>query len=882
MASAATDLLIAKIVGILENEASSIAGVRDQVNEITQELESMKAFLEDAEGNTSHTKVEEAWVARVRDLTYDVEDIIDEFMYHIYEQKSRGGKTIKLQNITRTIQAIPERNQRYATGAGGRTSTSHHDVRKWVQKSESSLLIKEDELVGIESKKQLLMGWLMKEEQSQIVVSVVGMGGSGKTTLVAKTFTNEIVKRHFDCCAWITVSQTFVIEDLFKKLIKEFYKAKEGNVLADMNAMSCRELQEILINYLESKRYLLVLDDVWDITLWEQIRLSFPESLSGSRIMLTTRNEDIASCSFGAESHVYRIQPLQEKEAWDLFSKKAFSTYHNKSCPPELETLAWKLVKKCKGLPLAVVALAGLMSSKKSPDQWSIVYNNLNWHLSNNPLLEDVKSILLLSFNDLPYRLKHCFLYCSLFPEDYLINTTRLTRLWMAEGFVEHVKGVTPEEVADGYLTELIFRSMLQVVYANGAKRYCTMHDLMLELALSTSEKDKFCAAYDGRVSTEERRVRHLSIQTTEGEIKVCTGMAQLRAFLLFVRGTFSLSLLKTFSSSFKFLRVLDLDRVPIEKCPDELVYLFNLRYLNLSRTQLKELPESIGRLRNLQTLDLRETKIEALPRGIVKLLNLRHLNIFRHNGDPYILRVGEGMKTPLKISKLKKLQVVSGIESEGNFIKLVKEMTQLTSLSMTNVKGRDERDLCISLQEMKLLTGLGLYVKNEEEFIRVDALSSPPPQLQRLTLAGKLESVPRWFCSLYSLKYLHLRWTLLEEDLLPHIEALPNLDWLWLVNACALEKLCFSSGFVKLTHLELLNFPLLEEITIEQGVMPNLQFLRFDRCTELKTIPEGFEYLTQLETFYFDHASEEFYKSIEGGGVNHSKFRQRFPNMRM
>ncbi|KAK9938792.1 hypothetical protein M0R45_015512 [Rubus argutus] len=179
MASAATDLLIAKIVGILENEASSIAGVRDQVDEITQELESMKAFLEDAEGNTSHTKAEDAWVARVRDLAFDIEDIIDEFMYRIYEQKSGGRfgrwfqQTIqipnnlwcrrqiasKLQKITRAIQAIPERNQRYATGARGRASTSHHDVRKWLQKSESSLLIKEDELVGIERKRKLLMGW---------------------------------------------------------------------------------------------------------------------------------------------------------------------------------------------------------------------------------------------------------------------------------------------------------------------------------------------------------------------------------------------------------------------------------------------------------------------------------------------------------------------------------------------------------------------------------------------------------------------------------------------------------------------------------------------------------------------------------------------------
>ncbi|KAK9938794.1 hypothetical protein M0R45_015514 [Rubus argutus] len=232
------------------------------------------------------------------------------------------------------------------------------------------------------------------------------------------------------------------------------------------------------------------------------------------------------------------------------------------------------------------------------------------------------------------------------------------------------------------------------------------MHDLMLELALSTSEKEKFCSVYDGRESMEEIGVRRLSIQTTEGEIKVCT--APLASLI-----------------------------------------------------------------------------------------------------DP-----------PL--------------------------------------------------------------VTNEEEFLRVDALSSPPPQLLRLVLGGKLESVPRWFCSLHSLTYLNLHWTRLEEDLPPHIEALPNLQWLRLDNACAVEELCFSRGFVKLTHLELFNIPLLEKITIEQGVMPNLQLLRFYRCTELKTIPGGFEYLTQLETFYFNCTSEEFYESIVEGGVNHSKFRQRFPSMRM
>ncbi|XP_021829281.1 disease resistance protein RPM1-like, partial [Prunus avium] len=357
--SVSTDLFIDKFVAILESEAASIAGVGDQVDEIKRELEFMKAFLADADGgNKAHTQVEEVWIRSVRDLTNDVENIIDEFMYQVYEQQIGGQfarwihKTIhfpkhlwykrkianKLQKIAMAIRAIPERNQRYGGGAAVEgKSTSSEDIRRWVQnQAESSLYHKEDGLVGIEGDKNLLMGWLMNEEQRQTVVSVVGMGGSGKTTLVARTFKDEIVKRHFECYAWITVSQSYVIEDLLRRLIKGFHKAKKEEVPADMNAMSYNELLEILVNYLETKRYLVVLDDVWDVHLWDKIRFSFPDKQLGSRVMLTTRREDIASSSFGVESYVHKIQPLEKGDAWELFSMKAFSSYPNKSCSTEI------------------------------------------------------------------------------------------------------------------------------------------------------------------------------------------------------------------------------------------------------------------------------------------------------------------------------------------------------------------------------------------------------------------------------------------------------------------------------------------------------------------------------------------------------------------
>ncbi|VVA40860.1 PREDICTED: disease resistance [Prunus dulcis] len=891
-----TDLLIGKIVTIFENEASSIAGVRDEIDDIKQELVSMKAFLNDFEGKKALTEGGETWVASVRGMAYDVEDIIDEFMYHMYEQGCHKGRfarwlhhTIripqnvwfrrqmskKLRKISRMIKAIPERNQRYGVGGLEGTSSTCDDFGKWMRnQAESSLFIKEDELVGIERKKQLLMNWLMNGEQQQTVISVVGMGGSGKTTLVAKTFNDERVKKKFHCCAWLTVSQTYVIDDLFRSLIKEFHEARMEKVPADMNSMTYRELLQVLVNYLESKRYMVVLDDVWDIKLWKEIRIALPNTQFGSRIMLTTRREDVASYCFGVQSHIHHIQPLEKNEAWELFSSKAFSAYQNKCCPLDLESLAEELVEKCEGLPLAVVALGGLMSSKK-PFEWKQVYNSLNLHLTNHPLLEPVKSILLLSFDDLPYPLKHCFLYCSLFPEDYSIRRKRLIRLWIAEGFVQDGKGATPEEVAESYLMQLILRSMLQVVQRNesGRPKACKMHDLMLELALSKSEKEKFGAVYDGKEVMDEGQVRRLSTQTTGGEIKLGTGMAQLRSFLMFVSDVSSSSSSNTLPSGCKLLRVLDLQYVPIDILPKELEYLFNLRYLNLRGTPVKKLPESIGKLCNLQTLDIRDSKIEVLPSGIAKLQNLRHLIMYRYNKEGRKgFRFVNGTRSPSNICMLKKLQVLACVELQGNIVRLVGNMTQLRRIGIMNVKERDEMDLCASIQKMKQLHYLFLMTSDEEEVLQTNTLCSPPSHLRTVILVGKLAIVPRWFVSLQSLTQLYLHWSRIEEDLLPYIEAVPNLGSLVLSNAYAGRELCFSRGFVKLKNLSLYNCPLLNKITIEKGVMSDLQRLRLSRCPELNTTPQGLQYLTKLKELALQLVSKELTDSIREGGLDREK----------
>ncbi|THG04600.1 hypothetical protein TEA_004678 [Camellia sinensis var. sinensis] len=841
MALSAVGLVIGRIVSALDNEASLIGGVRDELNQLNHELTSMRSFLVDADKTTVQTEGEKTWVANVRDLAYEVEDIIDEYMYYMNKQKVYGKFTRKKPTLWGRL--------------------PNH--------SESSLFARDDDIVGIKDGKEQLLDWLMdKEEPQRTVISVVGMGGSGKTTLVAQAYNSQIVKRKFDCYAWITVSQTYVADDLLRSMIKEFYRGAREPIPMDLSNMSYRELIEEITNFLRLKRYVIVFDDVWSTNLWRDIHVSLLDEGLGSRIILTTRKEDVALSSFGVKSRIHYIKLLGVSDAWNLFCMKAFSSNPNRCCPQHLKSVAQDLVAKCKGLPLAIVALGGVMPSKYLELEWRKIYNSLSWELSNNPGLEVVKTILLLSFNDLPYRLKCCFLYCCLFPEDYKIKRKRLIRLWMAEGFVEKVRGRTPEEVAESYLMELICRSMLQVVMRNqfGRPKRCKMHDLMRDLAISTSETEKFCVVYDGREANDEEESatnRRMSIQSIGRELQSWNwkGMLKLRSLLVFVIEEIALPL------GLRLLRVLDLEDAPIKVLPEELVDLFNLRYLNLKGTRVKELPKSIGRLCNLNTLDITNSNIEVLPAGITELQNLRHLMMYHLN---------RGTTTPPNICKLKNLQVLTGVNARADLMKRIKNMTQLKRIGITKVREVDEEDLCTAIQNMSLLRRLSVRMIDENEYLRMDALSSTPRYLKKLALVGKLEKVPCWFHSLQNLTCLSLACSRLTEDPIPYIQALPNLGQLLLENAYeGGGQLCFSAGFHKLRRLELWNFPQLNEIIIERGVMPGLQEFSISYCMQLKILPHGIEYLEDLQELRLRHVTNELIECIRGeGSKDHQKVR--------
>ncbi|XP_058112904.1 disease resistance protein RPM1-like [Magnolia sinica] len=532
MAESVVKFLLENLSALLKEEASLLKGVRKEVKEIETELNRMRALLRDADRRKDSNEEMKTWVGEVRDAAHDVEDIIDEFLHRMYRPR-RGGfngflidtihipKNIcnrhqlarRLQETKVNVQNIFQRRPSQIEEV-----TRSSDVSElWRRDVETSVFKADNDIVGMKKEIDLIVGWLVEEEQRATVISVTGMGGVGKTTLVAEAYKNQQVKKLFDCYACVSVSQSLRIDELLRSIIKQLLEAKKDVVPNDLATKDAGELRRMVRGLLESKKYLIILDDVWTMNDWNKLNVIFSNCGCGSRLVVTTRDSDVATAA-GEGSRVCKVRLLDHEEAWVLFCKKAL---RSEPCPLELEPLAQSIVEKCEGLPLAIVAMGGLLSLRdKNALEWNPIYKNLSWQLRNNQMLEPVKRILLLSFYDLPYRLKHCFLYCCMFPEDYLIEHMWLIRLWVAEGFVEETGKITMEEVAEDYLKELVRRNILQVVETNefGRSKSCRMHDIVREVALLLSHEEKFYMTYDDLQARQNGKFRRMSIYSS-GEI---------------------------------------------------------------------------------------------------------------------------------------------------------------------------------------------------------------------------------------------------------------------------------------------------------------------------------------------------------------------------
>ncbi|GKD58988.1 disease resistance protein RPM1-like protein [Tanacetum coccineum] len=877
MADGAVNFLLEKLTTLLMQEASLLGDSKSNVEEIKLELEIMRSCIRDAERKKLKSEVVETWVRQVREVAQNVEDMLDEYVYYKDFEEDRKGLTnmvqdlikvpmhmnrrrkfsLKIQKLKRQVHEVCERRKNYTfdeKSDEGRNANKNASIDWWQRQEELFMAVDEDEIVGMEENKDKLMEWLMEDDPRRMVISVVGMGGLGKTTLVSKVYNDQVIQRYFDCWAWVSVSQTNGVDELLRSMIKKLFGGKRETVPSDLRKMNYRELVEMLIYYLREKRYVIILDDVWRILLWSRIRSAFPENGLGSRVIFTTRNDNVAK-SVGPGNHILHLDPLGEDDSWALFCRKAFWTNLEHSCPVELEDLAQAITKKCEGLPLAIVAIGGLVCSRdKTAIEWKKIYDSLNWELSNNPVLESVKGILSLSFNDLPFYLKHCFLYCCAFRDGYPIKRKKLIRLWVAEGFILERKGITVEEVAEEYLTELCLRSMIQVMETNDSGRVKTfrVHDVMRELAMTTSQKENFCLAYDDTEARLVSKVQRLSVYNRGGNIRLSSSMSRhLRAFFVFQIETNSYFPINAFLSGFKLLKVLELEGVSIGSIPAAVTSLFNLRYLNLRETEISELPKSMERLRNLQTLDIRNTNLKKLPNGISNMPRLRHLLL-------------SGLRVPVGLTKIRNLQALASIEAEEELIQKIGNLTELKRLDITKFKAVHGPKLCSSVEKMTGLRRLSITASTKSEELLLENLSFPPAFLQKLALVGKLNRLPRWLESLANLTHIYLCCSGLGDNMLLSLQNLPTLVFLELKNASKCRFLHFTAGgFPKLNRMRLLELVELSGLRLDKSTLPNIKELNLIRCPEMKSSLQGIEYLTTLQKLHLEEMPEELVQRL-------------------
>ncbi|RVW81230.1 Disease resistance protein RPP13 [Vitis vinifera] len=391
------------------------------------------------------------------------------------------------------------------------------------------------------------------------------------------------------------------------------------------------QLGEEVNGYLKDKRYLIVLDDVWSIQVWHGLRSHLPES-NKRRVLITTRDQQIA---LDAYAKPYELRPLGEKESWELFLKKTFPIGSTSPgvCPAELEDLGKKITEKCKGLPLAIVVSGGLLSRKeKTKSSWAKILKSMEWHLSQGP--ESCLRILALSYSNLPYFLKSCFLYCGVFPEDCQIKASKLMQMWIAEGFVQGRGEEMVEDVAEEYLEELIHRSMIQVAGRkwDGRVKSCRIHDLLRDLAISKAKDSKFFEVHRNIIFAYPFNPRRLIAHDSKNisqHLHTCRLIRSLTCSLDFPLSSL-VSCLRT-----KLLTVLDLTLTVRHHwdLPKEIGEFIHLKYFSF-KNAIGSLPWSIGKLVNLQTLDLRDSFV-MIPFSIWKLHQLKHL----HTGFGKILR---------------------------------------------------------------------------------------------------------------------------------------------------------------------------------------------------------------------------------------------------
>uniref|UniRef100_M1CEA6 Plant resistance protein n=1 Tax=Solanum tuberosum TaxID=4113 RepID=M1CEA6_SOLTU len=822
---------------LLDSNAYSIALIKEEIGLVKQDLEFIRFFFV----NDEQELYKDLW-AHVLDVAYEAKDVIDSIivrdngLLHLIFSLPITIKKINLikEDISNLLEKIPK----------DRSLIVVNSPKKSV---ESKSLTTGKIIVGFEEETNWIIRKLTSGPADLDVISITGMPGSGKTTLAYKVYNDKSVSSHFDLRAWCTVGQEYDEKKLLHKIF---------NQVSDLDSKLSENIDvaDMLRKQLFGKRYLIVIDDVWDTTTWVDLTRPFPTVEKGSRIILTTRELEVALHGKRTTDPL-NLRLLRPEESWELFEKRAFG---KESCPDELLNVGKELAQNCKGLPLVADLIAGVVARKeKKKTVWLEVRNNLSSFILNSEV--EVMKVIELSYDHIPNHLKPCFLYLARFPKDSPMIILALKDFWRAEGLVEQTEMKSVEEVMDVYLDNLISSSLVFLFNEIGDHPTCRLHDLVHDFCLMKARKEKLFDRISSSAppSSSDLMPRIVTIDCN-------SEFFLLNNFVLFGSNKIRHSGKHLYSlriigdklddrlsdichlRHLRLLRVLYLDPSFIkvkDSLLNEICMLNHLRFLCIG-TEVKSLPTSLSNLWNLETLLVSNigSTLVLLPRiwDLVKLrvLFMSACSFFDLNSDEPIL-IAEDTKLE-NLRQLENLELSYSKDAEDIF----KRFPNLQGLAFRLKESWDYSTEGYWFPKLDFLTEL--------EDLRIVFESSNTNDSGPSVATNR----PWDFHFPASLKSLWLGVFPLSSDSLSIIARLPNLENLTLKNTI-IQGEEWNMG--EEDTFENLKFLELDEVALAKWEVGEESFAVLEklvlwRCRKLDEIPPSFGDIYSLKIIKVDY----------------------------
>nr|AEW48204.1 disease resistance protein RGH1 [Solanum fernandezianum] len=700
-----------------------------------EKLESLRAILEKSfniKGDHEGLTILEVEIIEV---AYTTEDMVDSesrnvFLAQNLEERSRAMWEIFFV-LEQALECIGSTVKQWMA-----TSDSMKDLKpqtsSLVSLPEHAFEQPENIMVGHENEFEMMLDQLVRGGRELEVVSIVGMGGIGKTTLAAKLYSDPCIMSRFDIRAKATVSQEYYVRNVLLALLSSTSDEPDD------------QLADRLQKHLKGRRYLVVIDDIWTTEAWDDIKLCFPDCINGSRILLTTRNVELAEyASSGKPPHHMRLMNIIE--SWNLLHKKIFEKEGSYS--PEFENIGKQIALKCGGLPLAITVIAGLLSKMgQRLDKWQRIAENVSSVVSTDPEAQCMR-VLALSYHHLPSHLKPCFLYFAIFAEDERIYVKKLVELWAVEGFLNEEEGKSIEEVAETCINELVDRSLISIHSwrFDVETQRCGMHDVTRELCLREARNMNFVNVIRGKSDQNScaqsmqcsfKSRSRISIYKEE-ELAWCRNSEAHSIIMLRIFKCVTLEL------SFKLVRVLDLGLTRRPTFPSGVLSLIHLRYLSLCfypclkqyrgskeavPSSIIDIPLSISSLCYLQTFKLYLPFPNyypfILPSEILTMPQLRKLCM----GWNY-LQSHEPTENRLVLKSLQCLNQLNPRYCTGSYFRLFPNLKKLKVFGVPE-DFRNHKDMSgfRYLYQLEKLT-FGTYYSSAACFLKNAAPSGSTPQ---------------------------------------------------------------------------------------------------------------------------------------------------------